>query len=107
MTCRVRKTNLDPSTPIANIDLIVVLAASSEATCPNNNCKFSFNAPVASVTSLTAGYDAATKSITYTLAGTGFTAGDTNTVSLYVDGVKQTTASVDSTTSAVFRITDV
>jgi hypothetical protein len=41
------------------------------------------------------------------LAGTGFTSGNTNSVSLYVDGEKQTTVSVDSATSAVFRITNV
>jgi len=99
---------LDPATPINNVDVIVVLAASTESNVVCiNSCKFSFVAPVATVTSLTAGYDAGSKSLTYTLAGTGFTAGNTGSVSLFIDGVKQTTASVDSATSAVFRITDV
>lgn len=42
-----------------------------------------------------------------TLAGSGFTVGDTSSVGLWIDGVKQTTKSVDSDISAVFTIIDV
>ena len=67
---------------------------------------FSFQAPTTSVTSLTPGFDAATNTAIVTLAGSGFTAGDTSSVSLYIDGVKQTTTSVASGTEAKFTISE-
>lgn len=42
-----------------------------------------------------------------TAAGTGFTAGNTASVTLYIDNVAQTTLSVATATAAVFTITNV
>ena len=85
----------------------MIFGATSSATCPGNDCTFSFVAPVATLTGLTAAHDATTNTIQVTAVGTGFTSGDTTSVSLYIDNVKQTTLSVASATEAVFTITDI
>lgn len=76
LTCRIRMTGL---TEDANGDylVLVVLAASSEATCAAaNSCNFTFQSPSASITNLTAVYNPASSSYEVTAAGTGFTTGD-------------------------------
>lgn len=98
LTCRIRATGL-LVTDVRTADVVLFLAASFEVLCENPaKCQFSFQAPVSKVTSLTSGFDSATNVATATLVGDGFTAGDTSSVSLYIDGVKQTTSNVSSST---------
>jgi len=90
----------------ADQNVIVVLAASEEATCPGDDCKFSFVAPGATVTSLTPAFNATTNTLEVTLAGTGLPDGNTAGLTLHLAGVAQTTTSVTAT-AAVFTVTDV
>jgi len=64
---------------------------------------YAFEAPKASVTGLTAAFDAASNTQKLTLAGTGFGT-DKTAVSLYIDGQKQTTDSA-ANTEAKFTLT--
>jgi len=106
LTCQIRPTGLTAS-DAAEMQLLVFLAASFEASCPDPAaCKFTFVAPAVTVTTLTAGLDAPNGTATATLTGTGFVFGDTSSISLFIDGHQQTTFSVDSL-SVVFRITNV
>lgn len=59
------------------------------------------------MTSLTPSFDSATNTAIVTLAGSGFTASNTSSVSLYIDGVKQTTTAVTSVSEAKFTITNI
>jgi hypothetical protein len=106
LICRIRPTGYTIDNVATGLDVVVVLAASFESSCVDSTtCKFEFKAPAATVTTLTPGFDAATNTQIVTLAGSGFTAGNTASVELWIDGAKQTTTSVDSDTSAVFTVT--
>lgn len=56
---------------------------------------------------MTPTFDAATNTLQVIAIGSGFTVGDTSSVSLYIDDVKQTTTSVASALSAVFTISNI
>jgi hypothetical protein len=79
---------------------------SSEAKCAST-CTFDLVTPLATIESLTPTFDAATNTLQVIAVGSGFTAGDISSISLYIDEVKQATTSVASATSAVFTITNV
>jgi hypothetical protein len=111
ITCRILPTGY-AVTDAGSVDLIVFLAASFEATCNDGNdassaCKFTYEAPIASITTLTPSFDATSNTLIMTMVGSGFTSGDISSVSLVIDGVTQMTRSVDSDTQAIFTITDV
>lgn len=85
--------------------MLVVLAASSESTCLEANaCMFTFTTPVATVTSLTSAFNPASNNIEVIAEGIDFPAGNMNAVSLFINGWKQVTKSVESGTSMVFTI---
>lgn len=89
LVCRIRPTGYTAANVATGIDIVVVLAASFEATCnPDTACKFEFKVPAATVATLTPGFDSATNTQRITLAGSGFTAGDTTSVELWIDGAK-------------------
>lgn len=53
ITCRIRKTGLAVDALSNNNDVVVTLAASSESTClASNNCKFAFQAPAVTVSTV-------------------------------------------------------
>ena len=82
LTCRIRATGYTADKVATGIDVVVTLAASFEATCVGDQtCKFEFKVPVATVTTLTPGFDAATNTLKVTLAGSGFTVADTTRIS--------------------------
>ena len=106
LTCRIRPTGFLASEVKSGNDVAVILAVSSEAKCLST-CTFDLVAPIETIESLTPTFDAATNTLQVIAVGSGFTAGDTSSVSLYIDDVKQTTTSVASATSAVFTIKNV
>jgi hypothetical protein len=86
--------------------LVVFLKASEEADCDyTNTCVVTLTDTLPSLTSVTASYDSASTSHQLTVSGTDFT-GDTSSTYIEIGGVRQETVSV-TTTSAVFKITDV
>ena len=87
LTCRIRPTGFAPTDSYTGCIISVVLAASTTATCPGSNCAIDLKAPMGTITSLTPTFDSTSNSIQITAVGTGFTAGDTKTVSLYIDNV--------------------
>lgn len=106
ITCQIRATGLTAADVASGVNVLVFLAASFEATCIDaTSCKFEYVVPNVSVTSLAPGLDTANGFATATLSGTGFTVGDTSSISLFIDSYKQTTYSVDSG-SVIFRITN-
>jgi hypothetical protein len=86
LTCRIKPTGFLVTEIKSGNTVAVILAASSEATCVGT-CTFEFKAPVATITSLTPSFDTATNKLQVNAVGTGFTAGDISSVSLYVDNV--------------------
>lgn len=67
LICRIRKTGFETSSPIVDRQVVVVLAASEEASmCTDTGgCKFSFVPPEHTVTSLTQSFDQATNSVIF------------------------------------------
>jgi hypothetical protein len=64
LTCRIRATGFKAAETAADKAVNVILQAATESTCPvQNNCLFSFVAPVATLTSLTPAFDAVTNTI--------------------------------------------
>jgi hypothetical protein len=57
--------------------VLVILAASSEATCPANNCNFTFATPISTVASLIHSFNAVSNALEITISGSGFPAGNT------------------------------
>ena len=83
-------------------NVITFLRTQEEAKNDVSNA-FQMTTPVATVTDLTAAFDATTNEIVATMTGTGF-GSDTSAVQLWIDGVQQKTETVASTT-ATFTVT--
>ena len=89
----------------SSAELIVFLRTSEEAQS-DVDTTFEYVTPVSTLSALTSSFDTSTNSLVFHAVGTGFTADDTTSVSLYIDEVKQETLSVTET-AAEFKVTDV
>ena len=108
LTCRIRETKLAADQTSTDNQVIVVLAAASEATCDDGNgCKFEFKTPTVTVSSVSTAINMVSKAIEISVTGSGFPTGNTNEVELYIDKRLQTTLSVDSGTSLKVNVVDV
>lgn len=88
ITCRIRSTGLSVEQVKDDNDVVVTLAASSEATClAPGNCKFAFKAPIATVTTIEV---SSSNPMQVVVTGTGFPTGNTAGISLSIDSVQQT-----------------
>jgi len=85
ITCRVSETGTSaPSTS----SMIVFLRTSEEAKSDVAQT-YLFQAPVRTITGMTNAFDAATNSLVFTVTGTGFPAGNTAGVSMFINDIAQ------------------
>jgi len=98
ITCRVDKANKTDGT---GAKMITFLKTSEEAPChPDDGCKWIYQPPAATLTSASVSFDGTNWVVT--VSGTGFS-GDSSTVELFANGIKQETTSV-SPTEATFNV---
>ena len=86
--------------------MVVFLKTSEEAVCdPSSKCAFTWTGDIPTLEAAVLSFDETTNQWDIIVNGTDFT-GDTATVELFLEGVKQTTKSV-SATEAVFTIVNI
>lgn len=100
ITCRVSETKM---TATGSAQVSTFLRTSEEAV-KDISTAYDFSTPAATITALTAAFDAATNTQILTLAGSGFTTEHAK-IELWIDGKKQTSVSATET-EAKFTMVD-
>ena len=104
--CRIaiRKATV-PSTA----EIIVFAKTYEETVCrigtAGDGCVFEYEASASTVSGIVAAFDEPSNKIQLTVSGTGFIDTDVANTELWIDGMKQETVSVDTTT-AIFNLVD-
>lgn len=88
-------------------DIIVFAKTSEETVCrigaAGDGCVFEYEASASTVSGIVAAFDEPSNKIQLTVSGTGFIDTDVANTELWIDGMKQETVSVDTTT-AIFNL---
>lgn len=92
ITCRIDEVASD--TPTMSTGIVVVFLSTSEEAATDVDMEWTWASSSGTVETLTSAFDPATNKEIVTVTGLGLTDGDTSGVSLYIDGVLQTTLSV-------------
>ena len=92
ITCRIDEVASD--TPTMSTGIVVVFLSTSEEAATDVDMAWTWASSSGTVETLTSAFDPATNKEIVTVTGLGLTDGDTSGVSLYIDGVLQTTLSV-------------